>query len=347
MILSIIIPTRNRAKELLATLQSICKQTSLTQVEIIIIDNGSTDDTALIVDNFKEKLPIVYEYNDIPGLLTGRHRGAEISKGTILCFLDDDVELNANFIKNLKEKFSENQNIHLATGPCLPNYEVTPPEWLNYFWDSIPQGKYCFWLSLLDLGQNEKEIDPNLVWGLNFSIRKKTFIELGGFHPDSVPENLQYYQGDGETGLTIKAIKNGYKAFYIPGLALKHYVPATRLTVTYFKKRAFFQGVCNSYTNIRQEYTNEERTERHIEKSKQNYWKIFRNKLHPYYRWIKKIYQKEVKNSLPKDIEELFKILGKWEQDGFDFHQNQFKNDEQVKNWVLKENYWDYKLPTK
>ncbi len=93
MVASIIIPTRNRAKELLATLQSICKQTTLANAEIIIIDNGSTDDTAQIVEDFRTQLPMVYDYNDIPGLLTGRHRGAEISKGEILCFLDDILKV--------------------------------------------------------------------------------------------------------------------------------------------------------------------------------------------------------------------------------------------------------------
>jgi glycosyltransferase involved in cell wall biosynthesis len=320
---SIIIPTRNRAKELLATLQSICKQTTLANAEIIIIDNGSTDDTAQIVEDFRTQLPMVYDYNDIPGLLTGRHRGAEISKGEILCFLDDDVELNPNFIANLLATFENNQNVQLATGPCLPHYEVGPPEWLSYFWDNTSQGKYCAWLSLLDFGDQMIEIDPNFVWGLNFSIRKNVFIELGGFHPDCIPDNLQQYQGDGETGLTIKAISKGYKAFYVPGLELKHYVPAGRLTHSYFKKRAFYQGVCNSYTDIRKKHENG--------KERKRLFKSLRDKLHPYYRWIKKSSKKAQKLNIPPDIEQLIINLEKSGKD--------------VRQWALKSNYWDYKLP--
>lgn len=64
------------------------------------------------------------------------------------------------------------------------------------------------WLSLLDIGQDVPNIDPNYIWGLNFSIRKQTMYDCGGFHPDLVPAYLQCWQGDGETGLTKKIKKN-------------------------------------------------------------------------------------------------------------------------------------------
>lgn len=337
MSVSIIIPTRNREKELLATLESIQKQKTFLDSEIIIVDNGSTDNTKEVIAQFKD-LPIVYEYNDIPGLLTGRHLGAEKAKGEVLCFLDDDVELNPSYIENLDALFKINTEIQLATGPCLPNYEIEPPAWLNYFWNDIPEGKYCVWLSLLDFGNQEIEIDPNFVWGLNFCIRKNTFKELGGFHPDCVPENLQQFQGDGETGLTLKAISKGYKAVYSPGLALKHLVPSGRLTEAYFQKRAFYQGVCNSYSLIRKQ--------REGGQTKNNFLKELRNKLHPYYRWVKKIYQpREEATPVPQDIQQLLNKLGESGKNGFDFHQKQFMDNEAVRSWVLKDNYWDYNLP--
>jgi hypothetical protein len=44
-------------------------------------------------------------------------------------------------------------------------------------------GRSSGWLSLLDLGEIEREIDPNYVWGLNFAIRRRALHDLGGFHP--------------------------------------------------------------------------------------------------------------------------------------------------------------------
>lgn len=339
MLASLIIPTRNRAKELTATLKSISIQQRLAEIEVIVIDNGSTDSTKQVVADYQNQIPnLVYEYNDIPGLLTGRHRGAEMAQTNILCFLDDDVELNPNYTSALIDLFQSDASIQLATGPCLPNYEVSPPEWLSYLWDDVAEGKYCAWLSLLDFGQTRRDIDPNFVWGLNFCIRKNILLELGGFHPDCIPDHLQQYQGDGETGLTLKAIEKKYRAVYEPGLALKHYVPKERLVEKYYHKRAYYQGVCNSYTHLRkQQYQSAL-----LKKSK---LKKLRDKLHPYYSWIKKIYQKDEPAILPPQIAELMTEIGKSGKRGYEFHQKHFNEDEKVREWVLKENYWDYRLP--
>ncbi len=250
--ISIIIPTLNRSIYLGELLDSLKKQKENSALtEIIVVDNGSTDQTKNVCIKAQKDLShLQYYYNSEPGLLTGRHYGAELANGEILVFLDDDVILNDQYINGICETFKDS-DVQLATGPSLPKYEIEPPNWLEYFWDKASDGKYCVWLSLLDLGKEIKAIDPNFVWGLNFCIRKKTLLALGGFHPDCIPASLQRFQGDGETGLTIKAIEKNYLALYNPKLQLFHQVTKDRLTLTYFKKRAFYQGVCNSFSNIR------------------------------------------------------------------------------------------------
>lgn len=342
-IASIIIPTLNRSKELSAALESLKKQTYLLNIEIIIIDNGSVDNTIEIVKSYEKYLPIIYEYNNVPGLLTGRHKGSEIANGEILCFLDDDVELNPQYIHHLVSSFVNDPSILIATGPSLPNYEIDPPKWLANFWERMTTGEHCGWLSLLDFGSQNFEIDPGFVWGLNFCIRRDTFIDLGGFHPDCVPESLQMFQGNGETGLTMKATAKGINATYLSGLMLKHYVPASRLTIAYFKKRAFYQGVCDSFTDLRNT---------HFSKQNNSKFKNFRNSLHPYYKWIKKNKDKttEQTNLVERKVigenAKLISSLNNCKKAGYKFHQDHFKNNKAVRNWVLKENYWDYKLPS-
>ncbi|SDG41908.1 Glycosyl transferase family 2 [Pedobacter terrae] len=342
--ISIIIPTRNRALQLAETLESIAIQQLNNNIEVIVIDNGSNDNTKDMVIHFVKRIPnLIYKFDDMPGLLTGRHLGAEIASGEILCFLDDDVGLNPNYLKHLANTFSNNPSIHLATGPCLPKFEITPPKWLEYFWDKTLYGKCCSWLSLLDFGNIEIDISPMFMWGLNFCIRKSTLIDLGGFHPDCIPDHLQQFQGDGETGLASKAIKNGISTKYIPGLMLKHYVAKNRLTFEYFKRRAFYQGVCNSFTSLRITNNPQENIQKKRKEVK-TIKKKLRDRLHPFYRWIKLLAPSK-KKRLPKDIKILFDNLAQIEADGYNFHQLHFNNNRHVKDWVLKENYWDYKLP--
>lgn len=335
MTVSIIIPTYNRAETLKITLSSIYRQADLEGAEVIVVDNGSTDDTAYVCEEFiKTYLPsLKYHYDAEPGLLTGRHAGASLATGEILCFLDDDVDLNPLWMNGVKDAFKD-EEVQLATGPCLPKYETPPPRWLNFFWENVGNaGKMCPWLSLLDLGNTKLEIHPNYIWGLNFCIRRTALYKLGGFHPDNIPDHLQMFQGDGETGLGIKAYNQNYKVIYHPQIMLHHTVSSKRLTVEYFKKRAFYQGVCNSFTHLKEGYQNKKKKQR-----------ITTSTI------LRKIIQGS-KNKLksilftPKEIKMIRKELRKKELEGYHFHQQAFKSNEKVKEWVLQKSYWNYKLP--
>jgi glycosyltransferase involved in cell wall biosynthesis len=339
-LISLIIPTRNRVNDIQRLLKSIKNNISAKNIfEVIVIDNGSTDETKLVCQFYKDIIPnFIYCYDDEPGLLTGRHHGATLASGEVLCFLDDDVILNSTYVESVYNLFADQKNLSFATGPCLPQYEVEPPEWLNYFWEYVTEGKYCAWLSLLDFGNELKKINPNYVMGLNFCCRKDILFKLGGFHPDCIPKHLQQFQGDGETGLTQKAIKAKMLAIYDPKLSVQHRIPKERLTHEYFKKRAYYKGVCDSFKILRTKHFVQPLT-------KPNKLKLVRNKLHPFYRWIKKIYTKDKSIHHSEAIKKLQGELEKSTQEGFKFHQESYHSNELVKIWVLKENYWDYKLP--
>ena len=154
------------------------------------------------------------------------------------------------WLSAIKEAFND-EEIQLVGGKNLPKYETCPPEWLKYLWKHRSKMSTLASLSLLDNGDEVHEIDPIFVWGLNFSIRKATFFEVGGFHPDCIPKELQRYQGDGEFGLSMKLKSKGYKALYHPGAWVYHRIPKERMTVSYFEERQFYQGVCDSFSNIR------------------------------------------------------------------------------------------------
>jgi GT2 family glycosyltransferase len=330
---SIIIPTFNRAPLLIKTLESITElKASRALFEVIVVDNGSTDDTKEVLGAFSKKtdFDLRYAYEPEPGLLSGRHAGWHMALGDVLTFIDDDVRVSENWLDAIIDVMKNHPEVELLTGPSLPEYESDPPEWLGHFLTEDENGKHCGWLSLLDFGSEAKEIDPLFVWGLNFTIRKQTLVELGGFHPDNMPEKLQKYQGDGETGLGIKAKQKHKKAWYDPLVKVYHTVPASRMTQAYFEKRAFYQGVANSFTALRSE---EESGLPGISLAK----KIKRR--------IKHIIFQDTQNNVPLDIRKKIEDLSRKEQEGFVFHQRHFSENEKVRNWVRKADYLDYKLP--
>lgn len=336
---SIIIPTFNRYSQLNRTLFSLIElKTPRNLFEIIVVDNGSTDKTKEIVEQYQTQhkdVQLRYFYDDIPGLLTGRHRGAKESKGEILTFIDDDVHVSALWLDTIIDVMSNRKDVSLLTGPNLPLYETYPPDWLNEFWYTTPYGgKMCDSLSLLDIKQHEIEIDPNYVWGLNFTIRKDVFTELKGFQPDNMPPHLQMFQGGGETGLTENAKRLRKKALYHAGVLVYHEVPASRLTFEYFDKRAYYLGLFLSYVELRNKKYNDQINTLHKEK-KYSIIKMYKS--------VSEIIAKLL-NTLSKKSNIKLRYELKTKQ-GYDFHQKMFKENETIRDWVYKEDYFDYTLP--
>ena len=336
---SVIIPTLNRAKYLKTALLSTTDQSiPKDEYEIIVVDGNATDNTRQVTEQIiatHSTHQIRYIWEPEPGLLSGRHRGAKEAKGQILVFIDDDIEADKGWLAAIMDAFQD-ASVHLVGGPSLPSYESEPPSWIESFWAEHKYGRLCGKLSLLDFGGQIREIDPVFVWGLNFAIRKKTLFEVGGFHPDTMPRHLQRFQGDGETGLSIKIRERGLKAVYHSKALVWHKVPNERLTVEYFEKRAYFQGVCDSFTHIRRNYESGLQFKKQSNLVRLLSW---RTPFKIYYLFKKRIRQKHLPYAdIKKRIDEAYKA-------GFAFHQHEVANDPELLKWVLKENYFDYRLP--
>lgn len=87
---SIILPTFNRAKFLSIAIQSVIDQT-FKKWELLIVDDGSTDETQNLIDRFVRKDPrIKYFYQNHQERSSARNRGIKEATGSYLCFLDDD-----------------------------------------------------------------------------------------------------------------------------------------------------------------------------------------------------------------------------------------------------------------
>ncbi|MDA3897996.1 MAG: glycosyltransferase family A protein, partial [Desulfobacteraceae bacterium] len=97
-VFTVIIPTYNRSHLVLETLDSLIEQT-YRPIEIILIDDGSTDNTNEVVENWKMindddiKLSICIIYQKNMGPSAARNRGIQESSGAYILFLDSDDKL--------------------------------------------------------------------------------------------------------------------------------------------------------------------------------------------------------------------------------------------------------------
>lgn len=320
--LSIIIPTRNRSVLLHNTLESIAKQSfPIEDYEVIVIDNGSTDDTKEVVKSFETKLPhLVYHYDATPGLHVGRHNGYKLAKSEILVYADDDIEAFPTWLEGIYESFQDPEVV-LVGGKDLPKYEEKPPFWIEEQWYNITKdGRSYDALSLIDLGDSIKEIPPYYVFGCNYSVRKSLIAETKGFHPDGVPFYIIEYRGDGEWYVNKYIVEHGYKVLYNPKASVYHVVTKDRMTLDYLKRRAFRKGVEQSYADKRY----------NLKSSKMMIRRFLSKILHG------TLFQK--KDKLMTDME---KEIAKSYNYGYNYHDTMYNNDKKIREWVHKDNYLD------
>ena len=118
---SVIIPTYNRSKYLSDALDSVLRQT-FQDLEIIVVDDGSIDNSRDIVSRYAERHPgkIRYFYQDNKGPSAARNVGIKEAKGDFIAFLDSDDLWLPDKLKEQLDVFSRNNKLGLVyTGCCI------------------------------------------------------------------------------------------------------------------------------------------------------------------------------------------------------------------------------------
>ena len=87
--ISVIIPTYNRAPYLALTLAGFAQQT-IKDWELVLLDDGSTDETRAVAESFSTQLNIVYIRQDNAGRSAARNHALQVATGDIILFSDDD-----------------------------------------------------------------------------------------------------------------------------------------------------------------------------------------------------------------------------------------------------------------
>lgn len=349
MILSVVIPTRNRCKTLSWALESITKQTLHPELfEVIVVDNGSTDSTRDVVNSFAGKIQnLRYLYDESPGLHMGRHKGLMAASADILVYADDDIEAFPTWLEGITKSF-EDKDVVLVGGKNLPKFETEPPDWVMKMWlHTHPEGKVLGSLSILDLGDSIKEINPSYVFGCNFSIRKSVLLEASGFHPDALPKELIKYRGDGESYVSRYIMENGHKTLYHPKASVFHHVPKERMTLKHFYHRAYIQGISDSFTRMRKDSGLDINDCRNKDKNMKgtdnqasyiNLVKIYRL-LKRGASSIKNLPGNYKRKLFPTEYDLIRSEMKKGNREGFAYHQREIQKDQKLHEWVLRKNY--------
>lgn len=212
---SVIIPAYNSAKTLVRTLNSIKGQSlttnELLNLEVLVVDDGSTDNTNEIIANYKNLPGLRYVQQSNKGRSSARNLGANLAKGDVLIFVDSDVILEPHFVREHAVRHSTLDNVVLISFKqnisqnCaklkLPNKpdifsdfrfsKMVKPEWLKIH--RHVGNVEIRNVKIMDETMNLKNFGHNKVLGVwdlpamvitnAVSIKKKHFSSVGGFNP--------------------------------------------------------------------------------------------------------------------------------------------------------------------
>tara|TARA_Y100001970_G_scaffold272085_1_gene368336 strand:- start:1585 stop:2610 length:1026 start_codon:yes stop_codon:yes gene_type:complete len=226
-IISIITPSYNRASEIDLLIDSICKQNfDLNLVELIISDDGSTDDTEQVVKEWSAKTEFDLKYlkqkNQGPG--KARNNGMENSLGDLILFIDSDCEADSFWIKNIYDCFLK-ENFDACGGPDGSKGDF------SLLQKAIDFSMTSFFTTGGMRGHSKNMIAKFYPRTHNMGLKRKVFEKIGGFG------NLRHGQ-DIEYSNRIRS--SGAKITFVLDALVYH---RRRTTIRQFFKQVFNWGV--------------------------------------------------------------------------------------------------------
>jgi len=227
--LSIVVCTYNRCESLVATLASLngCELPPECSLELLVIDNNGTDDTAAVCDAFARiaRVPFRRILERRQGLSFARNRGIHESLGDVVVFTDDDVLVNAEWLTAYASEFDE-QGADCAFGRVYPDWRGRRPDWFS---DEL-RPVYA----LLDYG-NERLIVTDRAkefFGANFAVRRDLLLTHGGFDVRLGRTKGKLFIGE-ETRLFLMLLSDGNRIVYNPAIVVHHVIEESRKTRAY------------------------------------------------------------------------------------------------------------------
>ena len=238
--LTVCICTRNRAKFLGATIESVLAQKVPSETfEVLVVDNGSTDGTAdMIAARFGggARVPVRCIREEIPGLSRARNRAIAETTGNFIVFLDDDAIPEPGWLQAIVAGFDA-EEIQVVGGAVVPAYEQAPPPWWSARIEHVfaPQVSTC---------ERHRVSQGEYPHGANIAFRRAVWSRVGLFREDLGYIGNKLIPAE-ESELLLRIEKSGGAILYEPAAVVRHLIPASRMDRGYLRERFYGAGLAS------------------------------------------------------------------------------------------------------
>lgn len=198
--------------------------------EILVVDNGSSDETACVISSFADRLPIRRLFEPRPGKSYAANTALAEVRSELLIWTDDDVIVPPDWLFQYVQAAQELPQADFFAGAIDPWFEIEPPAWISRHLNKLA-GVY----PVADYGEEVRPLGlADGVFGANMAFRTEVARRFPlnprlGRIQDELP-------GGDDTDLVQRATAAGHVGYCLPTARVQHFVPAERLTMAYVWK---------------------------------------------------------------------------------------------------------------
>ncbi len=230
--ISLLVCTYNRSSDLREMLETALAQETegAFAYEVLVVDNNSTDDTRLVVEEFiaRNHKNLRYLFESRQGKSFALNTGLSELRGDFFTICDDDFLLPKDWLKNIFAAFGAHPEVSFVSGKVLPAWQGKKPLWLTpEHWSPI---------ALTNYGEKQFYADQNnQICLLACSFRTRDVKSVGGYNPKLGVTKNQI--GGTEDFEILKQLwKFGHKGIYLPHIWFQHKVAPNRYTKKYHRR---------------------------------------------------------------------------------------------------------------
>jgi glycosyltransferase involved in cell wall biosynthesis len=242
--ITVIIATYNRAQELARTLEGMARTgNGGLAVQFVVIDNGSTDQTKLVVDSFSKRIPIHYIFEARSGKNRALNTALEnCDLGEIVVFTDDDVDASPDWLISINQVCKRWPTHSVFGGRINVVYPIEKiPKWAtDPFVSSLAFAHHNY--------SNEECIYRKYVtpFGPNLWVRREIFSNGRRFDERVGPRQTNRIGGSEISFLTTLQ-KDGYEIVYSPTAVVGHRIQPEVLKSSIVYSRSYRWGRAKPY----------------------------------------------------------------------------------------------------